>query len=106
MIALADQFTGQYRDTATMIESMLGQIAIVMREKGWQGAVLVDCQWHEKAKPGAFRMIDAPLALIVVAPGEGTVTVDHCRAKLKEHMLAEQRKTDSVDNAQQEGRLF
>lgn len=92
MIATSDQFTGQYRDQAQMIEAMIGRARIAAREKGWSEIKLVDFEWHEH--PGRGALVDAPLATIVVGPGHSGVTVEDCRRKLKEKLEAAKKAGD------------
>jgi hypothetical protein len=105
MIALADQLTGQYRDSAQLIEGMLSRMKIhALKEFGWKGFFLLDVDWTE---PEADWVIQAPVATIVLGPGQFDVTVEHCRAKLKDKLwAAKQAALDMKAMQDEQGRLM
>lgn len=92
MIATSDQFTGQYRDQAAMIEALIGRAKLAARQlRDWREISLIDFDWAEEPPAGA--LVQAPIATIVVGPGHSGVTVEDCRRKLKEKRAAAREET-------------
>ena len=98
-ITVADAFTGQYRDEAAFVASLIGTLAIEMRRKGWSGCRVAEADWH--AEDGK-----APVMLIQIAPGERELTIEAVRAKVKERRAQARVRQKKIEAAQAEGRLI
>lgn len=77
MIALADQFTGQYADRAAFMAALTDKLAIEMKRRNWAGAEIVDVTWQE---PRPDFLIPAPLACLTIEPGSKALTLERVRA--------------------------
>lgn len=79
MISVCDAFTGQYGSWKAFIDSLIGTLALEMRERGWKGAHLVDAQWR-KHKDGSPDQV-----VICVGPGQSPLTIDQVRKFIKDN---------------------
>lgn len=92
-IALADAFTGQYRDRAQFVEMLVAKLAVAARQAGWRGARISAVSWCEPPKnpEAAGWKVDGPIAALTISPGDGALTVDAVRAAFREEIEAQRR---------------
>lgn len=76
MIALADQFIGQYPTEKALVGAVIGKLMIEARARGWKGVVLLDADWTEE--------FGAPICAVQIGPGHGVVTIENVREFIRD----------------------
>jgi hypothetical protein len=92
-IALADAFTGQYRDRRQFMEMLAGKLAVAARQAGWRGVKILDVSWCEPpADPAASGWkVNGPIAALTIGPGAHELTVDAVRAAFRDRIEAQKK---------------
>jgi hypothetical protein len=86
MIALADSFTPQYPSEKALVGAIVGKLKIEARERGWKGTKLLEAEWIDRKRQAERGYVSGgdPIALVVIGPGHGDVTVDEVSAFIRD----------------------
>jgi hypothetical protein len=97
MIAISDLYTGQYASETAFIEQLCAKAMLELRQRGSSGGKLVHFAWQKAEPLSDLPGRRVPGATIQVAPGEATITAEHCRTFLRDALAKARQQADEPD---------